>query len=107
MANNRSFLILSLYTPKEVAERLGARMMELRLARDWRRATLAERAGVSPATVARFEATGQITLENLLKLAHALDALDAFEGVFVAPPASSIAELERSVTGSQRRRGRR
>ena len=47
--------MLSLFTPREVAERLGARMMQLRLARDWRRATLAERAGVSPATVARFE----------------------------------------------------
>ena len=96
-----------LFTPKEVAERLGARMMHLRLARDWRRATLAERAGVSPATVARFETTGQITLENLLKLAHALDVLDGFEGVFVAPPASSIAELERRVAVAPRRRGRR
>lgn len=94
-----------LYTPREVAERLGARMMQLRLARDWRRSTLAERAGVSPATVARFETSGQITLENLLKLAHALGGLDAFEGVFVAPPAASIAELERAA-GSTRRRGR-
>jgi transcriptional regulator with XRE-family HTH domain len=100
-------LTFSLFTPKEVAERLGARMMQLRLARDWRRATLAERSGVSPATVARFETTGQITLENLLKLAHALGALDVFEGVFVAPPASSIAELERSVAVAPRHRGRR
>lgn len=96
-----------LFTPKEVAARLGAQMMQLRLARDWRRATLAERAGVSVATVARFETAGQITLENLLKLAHALDALDGFEGVFAAPPASSIAELERSVAAAPRRRGRR
>lgn len=96
-----------LFTPKEVAERLGARMMQLRLARDWRRVTLAERAGVSPATVARFETTGQITLENFLKLAHALDALDALEAVFVPPPARSIAELERSVAAAPRRRGRR
>lgn len=98
--------MLSLFTPREVAERLGARMMQLRLARDWRRATLAERAGVSVATVSRFETAGQITLDNLLKLAHALGALDAFEGVFVAP-AGSIAELERSVAATQRRRGRR
>lgn len=98
--------MLSLFTPREVAERLGARMMQLRLARDWRRATLAERAGVSPATVSRFETTGQITLENLLKLAHALDSLDAFEGVFVAP-AGTIAELERNLAAAPRRRGRR
>lgn len=98
--------MFSLFTPREVSERLGARMMQLRLARDWRRATLAERAGVSPATVSRFETTGQITLENLLKLAHALDALDAFEGVFVAP-AGTIAELERNLAAAPRRRGRR
>ena len=95
-----------LFTPREVAERLGARMMQLRLARDWRRATLAERAGVSPSTVARFEGSGQITLENLLKLAHALDAIDGFEALFTEPPATSIAELERRVT-PVRRRGRR
>ena len=99
--------MFSLFTPREVAERLGTRMMQLRLARDWRRATLAERAGVGPATVARFETTGQITLENLLKLAHALDALEGFEPVFVAPPVTSIAELERGVVAASRRRGRR
>lgn len=106
MSDKRSFLTFILFTPREVAERLGARMMALRLARDWRRTTLAERAGVSPATVARFESSGQITLENLLKLAHALDALDAFEGVFVQAPATSIAELEQH-TAPARRRGRR
>jgi transcriptional regulator with XRE-family HTH domain len=99
--------MLSLFTPREVAERLGARMMQLRLARDWRRATLAERAGVSPATVARFETSGQIMLENLLKLAHALDVLDGVEGLFVQAPATSIAELERQAAAPARRRGRR
>ena len=56
--------------------------------------------------MARFESSGQITLENLLKLAHALDALDAFEAVFIEPPATSIAELERR-PAPVRRRGRR
>lgn len=85
---------------------MGTRMMQLRLARDWKRTTLAERAGLSAGTVARFESSGQITLDNLLKLALALGALDAFEGLFTLPPAASLAELERRAV-PPRRRGRR
>lgn len=95
-----------LYTPEEVGERLAARMMQLRLSHDWRRETLAERAGVSAGTIARFERTGQIALDNLLKLALALGCLDQFESLFAPPPATSLAELERRANTPKRRRGR-
>lgn len=96
-----------LYTPEEVGQRLGARMRQLRLARDWRRETLAERAGISAGTVKRFETTGQITLDNLLKLALALGCLDQFEQVFAPPAARSLAELEQRDAARERKRGRR
>lgn len=98
---------LALCAPKEVATQLAARMMKLRLARDLKRVTLAERAGLSASTIKRFEQTGQITLDNLLKLAMTLGCLDQFAGIFAAPPATSLAELERRVAVPERKRGRR
>lgn len=96
-----------LFTTEEVAQRLAARMKQLRLGRDWKRDTLAERAGISAGTVKRFEATGQIALDNLLKLALALGCLDQFEAVFAPPPARSLAELEQRGQAPARQRGRR
>lgn len=100
-------LSLALYTPSEVAQRLGERCAQLRLLRTWKRTTLAERAGVSVFLIKRFESSGQVSLENLLKLALALDCLDSFESLLQPPPARSIAELDRQTQVPQRRRGSR
>ncbi len=100
-------MTFSLYTPREVAGRLGERLMQLRLARNMKRATLAGRAGVSESTIKRFEATGQITLDNLLALALALDCLDQFDALFTAPPVTPLADLERLADAPERKRGRR
>lgn len=96
-----------LYTPGEVGERLAARMKQLRLARDWKRETLAQRAGINAGTVKRFETTGRIALDNLLKLALALGCLDQFEAVFAPPVARTLAELEQRSEAPRRERGRR
>jgi len=96
-----------LFTTEEIAQRLAARMKELRLGRDWKRDTLAERAGISAGTVKRFETTGQIALDNLLKLALALGCLEQFEAVFAPPAARSLAELEQRSQAPARQRGRR
>lgn len=93
-------------TPDEVAGRIARRVLDLRLAQNMKRETLAERAGVSASTVKRFETTGQITLENLLKLAVTLGCLDQFDALFDRPPVTSIAELERRAAARARKRGR-
>ena len=100
-------LSLALYTPAEVARQLGERTAQLRLARNWKRETLAERAGVSVFLIKRFESGGQVSLENLLKLALALDCLDQFEALLQPPPARSLAELDRQTSAPPRRRGTR
>jgi transcriptional regulator with XRE-family HTH domain len=43
---------------------------------------LAERSGVSLGSLKRFEQNGQISFENLLKLAQILGQLEAFEHLF-------------------------
>lgn len=96
----------SLQTPKDVHGALAKKLRELRLAKGWRQATLAERSGVSLASLRRFETTGQISLQNLLNLAFALGRLDDFDTLFQQPEARSIAELEALENRPRRKRGR-
>lgn len=100
-------LSLSLYTPAELGKQLGERATRLRLQQNWRRATLAQRSGVSAASIKRFETSGQISLDHLLKLALALGCLDQFERLMEPPPATSIDELAGQATSPPRRRGTR
>lgn len=96
----------SLHTPEQIGNALAARVKALRLARGWKQATLAERSGVSLASLRRFETTGQISLQHLLQLAFALNRLDDFDALLQAPRASSLAELEAAEKRPARRRGR-
>lgn len=98
------FVLLS---PTEIAAELGRRVEALRLANNWRRATLAERAGVSVSTIQRFEHGGKITLENLLRLADALGRADELSLLFQPAPARSLDELERHASRPLPKRGRR
>jgi len=97
----------ALLTPIEIGLELGRRLEALRLANDWRRATLAERTGVSVSTIQRFERTGKITLEHLLQLASALGRIEDFAPVFQPGAARSLDELERRMAAPRPKRGRR
>jgi transcriptional regulator with XRE-family HTH domain len=96
----------SLETPESVSKTLAARVKELRLARGWKQVTLAQRSGVSLASLRRFEESGKVSLQNLLDLAFALSRLDDFAAVFQRPRASSLAELEAAEGRTTRKRGR-
>ncbi|HDZ11497.1 MAG TPA: XRE family transcriptional regulator, partial [Bacteroidetes bacterium] len=78
-----------LETPEETARELAAKVRKVRLARKWKQSTLADRAGVSLASLRRFEQTGQISLKNLLLLAFALGRLDNFASLFQQSKAGS------------------
>ena len=93
-------------TPDEVALGLGRHCRALRLERNWRRATLAERAGISVSTLVRFETTGVIALAKFLRLAWALGRLDDLDPVLRPGPAATLDELERRDARPTKRRGR-
>ncbi len=95
----------ALHTPEEISTTLAERLKRLRLSRGWRRVTLAQRSGVSLGSLRRFEESGKVSLQNLLKLAFALGRLDDFDRLFEPPPASSIAELEARDEQPKRQRG--
>ena len=93
-----------LKTPEEAAMELAEKTRQIRLSKRWKQATLAERAGVSLASLRRFEQTGQISLQSLLKIFLALGRLDDFDTVMPPPEAGSIRELEaKSATRKQKR----
>ena len=99
--------LLVLRSPVDLSEELAERVRRLRLDRNWTRATLAERAGVTVASLRRFETTGNSSLELLLKVAHALDRLHELDSLFRPAQARSMAELEQRTAHPERKRGRR
>lgn len=91
--------------PLEIAETLAQRARRLRLMKNLTQGGLAARAGVSLGSLKRFERTGQVSLDGLLRIALVLEALGPLEGWMEPPPAASIAEVIARQT--VRRRGRK
>lgn len=102
-----NMLPIELQTPRDIAHTLARRVKALRLERGWTQEETAERAGLTLGTYRRFERTGRISLERLLKLAVILDARSGFDRLFAAGPAGSMADLEQRVRRSTRKRGKR
>lgn len=94
-------------TPSETGRILADRAKALRLLKSWTRETLARRAGVSSASLKRFETTGAAALELVLRVAFALGRLEDFSTSFLPPEASTMAELKALEGRPERKRGRR
>ncbi|MGA2082782.1 MAG: helix-turn-helix transcriptional regulator [Holophaga sp.] len=98
--------LLSLQTPGEAGRFLAERAAALRLDRAWTRETLARRAGVTPASLKRFETTGAASLDLVLKVAFALGRLEDFAEVLRPPEAATLADLRERERRPPRKRGR-
>ena len=68
--------------PSDIQASLAVRFRKLRKAQGYSQEEMAKRSGVSLGSLKRFENTGLISLESLLKLSHLLDRLEDFKGVF-------------------------
>lgn len=68
--------------PKDVVMEVATRFKSFRKAHKLSQLELATKSGVSLGSLKRFENTGQIAFESLLKLAHFFDRLDDFEELF-------------------------
>jgi transcriptional regulator with XRE-family HTH domain len=87
-------LPLNIYDTEDIEEQIAKQARQLRLAKNVTRKTLAEHSGVSLGSIQRFEQTGKISLENLLKIAQALDALQDFHTLFQLPEPKTIADIQ-------------
>ena len=94
-------------TPDEMAEQIAKRVRAKRLLLNFSQRTLAERSGVSYGTLKKFEHTGQISLESLLKLALTLNALEEFKNLFLAQKFESPTSLDKLMRDHSRKRGRK
>jgi transcriptional regulator with XRE-family HTH domain len=90
------------WTDAAVLRELGRRLERLRLDRNESQAELAERAGVSRATVVRAEQGAGGTMKAMLRLLRALDLLDGLDTLIPEPAVSPIEQLERE-RGRRRR----
>jgi transcriptional regulator with XRE-family HTH domain len=72
---------IELKTPRDVQEELASRFKARRLSRNLTQEGLSRRSGVSWSSLKRFESTGLIALDSLLKLALVLDCLADFDRV--------------------------
>jgi len=71
-------------SPLEICSALAQRHKTLRKKLKLSQADMAERAGVSLGSLKRFENTGKVSLESLLKLTHLLGRLKDFDNVLQA-----------------------
>jgi transcriptional regulator with XRE-family HTH domain len=68
-------------TPTDVMHELSAKFKARRKSLGYTQTELATRSGVSLGSLKRFEGSGKIALESLLKLALVLECLEDFSGV--------------------------
>jgi transcriptional regulator with XRE-family HTH domain len=74
-------LNINISTPPSVMDDLKRKYKQLRLSFTYTQAHLAKKSGVSLGSVKRFESSGKISLESLLKLSLVLGCLDDFENI--------------------------
>lgn len=98
---------INIVSPQEVALHMATRAKVKRLALNLSQETLARQAGVSLSTLKKFERTGKMSLESLLKIALVLEALDGFEQIFLPPQPESYLSLDALLKDRSRKRGRR
>ncbi len=82
-----------LYGPSDVAKTLAQRLKKIRKRKKITQRQLAARSNVTYASLCRFEQTGQISLEALIKLTMELGVVDEIRELFTRPVYSSIEEV--------------
>ena len=70
-------------TPKEIMILLSKKTRALREQENMSQRELSERSGVAYASIRKFESTGIISLESLLKICEALKRLTDFESILL------------------------
>lgn len=80
-------------TAEELDQKLAQRVRNIRKRRLISQEKLASLSGVGYGSIKRFEATGQISLISLTKIAMALDIADELRNIFTQVPYRDIQEV--------------
>ncbi len=95
-----------LMTPQDMARQIASLAQAKRLAFNLSQQSLSDRSGVSFGVIKKFERTGKISLESLLKIALILECLDEFSVLFKPKPLQEVATLDEMINEKKRKRGR-
>lgn len=95
-----------LFAPGELSLDIAERSRARRLAANLTQEGLSARAGITLGSLKRFERTGEVSLERLLRIASALGATDEFQALFPPRDARTLDEVLEAKK-PQRARGRR
>lgn len=98
---------VNMMTPSEMQKRVASRARDLRLELNLSQQTLSEKSGVSYGSLKKFEQTGQISLESLLKLSVILGCMDDFNTLFVRKSVEKALSLDELIDDGKRKRGRK
>ena len=79
--------------PYDYLQEIALRHQALRKQAGFSQSELAKRSGVSLGSLKRFEGTGQISLESLLKLTDVLNRLNDFEAIL--QPLENLEAIEK------------
>ena len=96
-----------LFTPFEVSQALAKSAREKRLSQNLSQKSLSENSGVSYAVIKKFELSGKISLESLLKIAAALGCLGGFLEIFKSQTSFATTTLDDLMKPETRKRGRK
>ena len=80
-------------TAEELDQQLARRVRNIRKRRSISQEKLAQMSGVSYGSIKRFEASGQISLISLTKIAMALEIADELRTIFTQVPYKDIQEV--------------
>ena len=73
-------------SPGQVAAQMASRIKRLRKQAGYSQLELAERSEVSLGSLKRFEQTGKVSLDNLLRLLQVLGRLEELNGILLPTP---------------------
>ena len=99
-------MMFILKTPHEIQTEIAQRIKALRLEQNLSQQGLCDRSDVTLASLRRFERTGLISFDSLLRLANALGRLGDFENLFVSDQKPDTLFKE-EVVSKVRKRGTR
>ncbi len=94
-------------SPNEMAKDIANRAKAKRLSFNFSQQTLSKRSGVSYGSLKKFEQTGQVSLESLLKIALALDEFEKFDYLFLKSAEDLPSSLDELLEEDIRKRGRK
>jgi len=100
-------LDIDIYTPTSIMQQLKTKFKNRRLFLNLTQSGLSKRSGVSLGSLKRFESSGHISLESLLKLSLVLECLGDFQNIanHKEKPINSLDEIMQAKVNSVKKRG--